>query len=42
MKNQAGFTMIEVIVTLVLVGIVALMGGMAIVQVTQGDRKSVV
>ncbi|OQB36905.1 MAG: hypothetical protein BWY09_01760 [Candidatus Hydrogenedentes bacterium ADurb.Bin179] len=36
MKNQAGFTMIEVIVTLVLVGIVALMGGMAIVQVTQG------
>ncbi|MDD5414712.1 MAG: prepilin-type N-terminal cleavage/methylation domain-containing protein, partial [Smithellaceae bacterium] len=36
MKNQAGFTLIEVIVTLILVGIVALMGGMAIVQVTQG------
>ena len=35
-KSQAGFTLIEIIVSLILVGILAAMGGMAIVQVIQG------
>ena len=34
--SQAGFTLIEIIVSLILVGILASMGGMAIVQVVQG------
>ena len=34
--SQAGFTLIEVIVTLILLGILASTGGMAIVQVVQG------
>ena len=34
--SQAGFTLIEVIVSLVLLGILVSMGGMAIVQVVQG------
>ena len=36
MKNKAGFTLIEVIVSLILAGILALIGGMAIVQVVKG------
>ena len=34
--SQAGFTLIEIIVSLILVGILAAMGGMAMVQVIQG------
>ncbi len=34
--SQAGFTLIEIIVSLILVGILAAMAGMAIVQVLQG------
>jgi prepilin-type N-terminal cleavage/methylation domain-containing protein len=34
--SQTGFTFIEIIVSLILVGILAAMGGMAIVQVVQG------
>ena len=34
--SQAGFTLIEVIVSLILLGILVSMGGMAIVQVVQG------
>jgi prepilin-type N-terminal cleavage/methylation domain-containing protein len=34
--SQAGFTLIEIIVSLILVGVLAAMGGMAIVQVVQG------
>lgn len=34
--SQAGFTLIEIIVSLMLVGILAAVGGMAIVQVVQG------
>jgi prepilin-type N-terminal cleavage/methylation domain-containing protein len=34
--SQAGFTLIEIIVSLILVGILAAVGGMAIVQVAQG------
>ena len=34
--SQAGFTLVEIIVSLILVGILAGMGGMAIVQVVQG------
>ena len=36
MNRQAGFTLIEVVVTLVLVGIMAAVAGMAIVQGVQG------
>ncbi|MBA4395900.1 MAG: hypothetical protein C0394_00700 [Syntrophus sp. (in: bacteria)] len=36
MKSEAGFTLIEIIVSLILVGILAAVGGMAIVQVVQG------
>lgn len=36
MKNQTGFTLIEVIVTLILVGILASMAGMGIVSGVQG------
>ncbi|MCK9196873.1 MAG: type II secretion system GspH family protein [Syntrophales bacterium] len=35
-RSQSGFTLIEIIVTLILVGILASMGGMAIVQAVQG------
>lgn len=34
--SQAGFTLIEIIVSLILVGIMASIGGMAVVQVVQG------
>jgi prepilin-type N-terminal cleavage/methylation domain-containing protein len=34
--SQAGFTLIEIIVSLILVGVLAAMGGLAIVQVIQG------
>ncbi len=35
-RSQSGFTLIEIIVSLILVGILAAMGGTAIVQVVQG------